>query len=68
MLKIVFRVVSCTIDNMRNADVLKHLLISCDNVASKPHESINYFRADSFIKFIFIFFSRSSFEVEVFII
>lgn len=67
-LQVVFRVVSRTVDNVGDADLIQHLLISGDKVRPKPHEPIYNLRADSLVELIFIFFPRSALEIKVFII
>ena len=65
---IVVTEVSCTIDHMRYSYVLERFTIPCNHVATQVQETVDYFRADPFVEFIFVFFPRRPLIVEVFIV
>lgn len=53
---------------MRYVQLLEHLFIASNNVTAQVHKSIDDFRTDPFVKFILVLFSRSAFEIKVFVI
>ena len=65
---IVLTIVCSAVYHMSNADILESFTIFCHKIASKVEEIVNNLWANSFVKFILVFFSRSSFIVKVFII
>ena len=65
---IVLTVVCSAIYYMSNAKILKSFAIFCNKITSKIEEVVNNLWAYSFVKFIFVFFSRSSLIVKVFIV
>ena len=65
---IVLTIVGSTVYHMSNAKILKSFAIFCDKIAPKIKEVVNNLWAYSFVKFILVFFPRSSFIVKVFIV
>ena len=65
---IVLTVVGSAVYHMGNPEILKSFAIFCNKITSKIKEVVNNLWANSFVKFILVFFPRSSFIVKVFII
>ena len=65
---IVLTIVGSAVYHMSNADILKSFTVFCNKITSKVKEIVNNLWADSLVKFILVFFPRSSFIVKVFII
>jgi len=68
LLQVVFRVISSTINYVCYVKFFQHLFISCNNITAQVHKPINYLWTDSFVKFIFILFSRGTFKIKILIV
>lgn len=65
VLKVILAIVGCTINNVSDTDLPQLLLIPRHQVTCQIQEAIEYFRALILIKSMFVFVSRSPFEIKV---
>jgi len=68
LLKVILRIVSCTVDNMSDAQTWEDLFVFCNKVTAQPHEVVDYIRANALVILVFILFARCAFEVEIFVV
>ena len=68
VLVVVFAIVCGAVNHVRNADILEDFRVFGDEIAAKVQEVVNYFRADSLVKLIFVLLARSAPIVKIFVV